>query len=116
MRLVEETLASIPVKRPKPKEKIQHLCLDKGYDYDSVRTTVARRGYRAHLRTRGEERRSKRADPRYRARRWVCERTHSWINRFRRLLVRWEKKAQNYLAFLHFACAYICLKRAGILG
>lgn len=44
-----------------------------------------------------------------RARRWVVERTHSWLNRFRRILVRWEKKAENYIALLHFACALIAL-------
>lgn len=42
--------------------------------------------------------------------------THSWINRFRRLLIRWEKKAENYLAMLHFATAHIVFKMAGILG
>ncbi len=43
----------------------------------------------------------------YKARRWVVERTHSWLNRFRRILVRWEKKAESYIAMLHFACAII---------
>ena len=116
MRLVEETLASIPIRRPKPSDLLQHLCLDKGYDYDDVRRIVDRRGYRPHIRTRGEELKKRRRHPRYRPRRWVCERTHSWMNRFRRILVRWEKKAENYLAFLHFTCAYICLSAAGVLG
>jgi transposase len=116
MRLVEETLSSIPVKRPSPDEVRQNLCLDKGYDYQAVRDTVDEFGYTAHLRTRGEERKRKRSTPRYRARRWVVERTHSWMNRFRRLLIRWEKKVNNYLGLLHFACAYICLNAAGVLG
>jgi transposase len=51
-----------------------------------------------------------------RARRWVVERTHSWLNRFRRILVRWEKKAENYIALLHFACALIALRAAGLFG
>jgi len=51
-----------------------------------------------------------------RARRWVVERTHSWFNRFRRLLIRWEKKAENYVAFVHFACAWVTFRAAGILG
>jgi putative transposase len=54
--------------------------------------------------------------PGYRARRWVVERTHSWMNRFRRLLIRWEKKADNYLAFIHLACAWITYRAAGLLG
>ena len=49
-------------------------------------------------------------------RRWVVERTHSWMNRFRRILTRWEKKAANYLALLHFACAWITYRAAGLLG
>lgn len=116
MRLVEETLSSLAIRRPCPIEFVQHLCLDKGYDYASVRKTVAKFRYTARIRTRGEERKKKRSIPGYRARRWVCERTHSWMNRFRRILVRWEKKAENYIAILHFACTYICLKAANVLG
>ena len=52
----------------------------------------------------------------YRARRWVVERAHSWMNRFRRILIRWEKKAANYLALLHFACAWITFRAADLLG
>ena len=44
------------------------------------------------------------------------ERTHSWINRFRALLVRWDKKTTNYEGSLHLACAYITFARAGLLG
>jgi len=97
-------------------EAPQHLCLDRGYDYDEVRETVARYGYTAHIRTRGEERTAKVQLPGYRARRWVVERTHSWLHRFRRLLVRWEKKVNNYLAFLHFACAWIAFRAAKVIG
>ncbi len=50
------------------------------------------------------------------ARRWVVERTHSWLNRFRRLLVRWEKQASNYAAMLHLACATIGAAQAGLFG
>jgi hypothetical protein len=38
------------------------------------------------------------------------------MNRFRRILVRWDKKAQNYLAFLHFACGLIAIPAAGLFG
>jgi hypothetical protein len=54
--------------------------------------------------------------PGFRARRWVVERTHSWINRFRRLLIRWEKKIENYLAMLHLACSWITFRAAGLFG
>jgi transposase len=114
-RLVEETLASIPTRRPRPqRHRRQHLCADKGYDADAVRKTAHRRGYTPHIRSRGEEQRG--CAKGTRARRWVVERTHSWINRARRLLVRWEKKAVNYLGFLHLQFAYTTLRAAGILG
>ena len=116
MKLVTATLASIPVERPAPTPAApQHLSLDKGYDYDAVRETIAAYGYTAHLRTRGEETTAKHEMPGYRARRWLVERTHSWMNRFRRLLIRWEKKVDNYVAFLHFACAWIAFRAAGLI-
>ena len=46
----------------------------------------------------------------------VPERTHSWMNRFRGLLVRWEEKPENYLAFVHFVCGLIALRAAGLFG
>lgn len=114
MKLVEATLASIPVERPQPSAgRRQNLSMDKGYDYEAVRATVAEWGYTAHIRSRGEESADKREIPGYRARRWVVERAHSWMNRFRRLLIRWEKKVDNYLALLHFACAFIAFRAAG---
>ena len=116
-RLVEETLQSVPVKRPKPtRRKRQNLCADKGYDYPDVRQLLRDWGYTAHIKSRGEEESERKQIPGYRARRWVVERTHSWFNRFRRLLIRWEKKAENYVAFVHFACAWVTFRAAGILG
>jgi putative transposase len=117
MKLVGPTLAAMVVERPQPTaERPQNLCLDKGYDYDQVRALVEAWGYTAHIRARGEEAREKRTIPGYRARRWVVERTHSWLNRFRRLLIRWEKKVENYQAMLHFACAWITCRAAGLFG
>lgn len=120
MKLVETTLESIAVERPKPtKEKPQHLCADKGYDFPTVRELVAAWGYTAHIpfkKAQGAEPVKREKIPGYRARRWVVERTHSWMNRFRRLLIRWEKKVPNYKAFLHFACAWITYHVAGVLG
>lgn len=120
MELVPTTLESIPLERPKPtKRKPQHLCADKGYDFPSVRELVAAWGYTAHIpvkKAKGAESVKREKIPGYRARRWVVERTHSWMNRFRRLLIRWEKKVPNYKAFLHFACAWITYHAAGVLG
>jgi transposase len=111
-KLVAETLDSQSLRRPRGRR--QHLCLDKGYDASTVARLVARRGYVAHLRTRGEEQKARRRG--HRARRWVVERAHSWTNRARRLLVRWEKKAANYVALVHLQFAYVALKVAGLLG
>lgn len=116
-KLVKETLESIPVERPVAgEEQPQGLCLDKGYDYDEVRELAQEFGYTAHIRSRREEAQSLKRNARRKARRWVVERTHSWLNRFRRILIRWEKKADNYLGLLHFACAIITYRRAEVLG
>jgi putative transposase len=111
MKLTESTLRSLPPVAEAARDAHraaghdQHLCLDAGYDYAQVREVVAELGYTAHIRPRGEEAQAKKAGQK--ARRWVVERTHSWLNRFRHLLTRWAKKPENYLAMLHFACARI---------
>ena len=116
-KMVRETIESIPVKRPAPTPAMpQGMCLDKGYDYDEVRDLLAEFGFTAHIRARGEEAKALQQDAGFRARRWVVERTHSWMNRFRRVLIRWDKKGENYLAFLHFACALINFRAYGLFG
>ena len=116
--LVEPTLKSFAVRHPRPKKGggKQHFCGDKGYDYADVHALALRFGYTLHIKARGDEAREQRSHPRYRARRWVVERSHSWMNRFRRLLIRWEKKLANYEAMLHLACAWITLRAAGVFG
>jgi putative transposase len=117
MKLLAATLDGVVIARPASTEGApQHLCLDKGYDYDCVRTEVAARGYTAHIRSRGEEALAKVVHPGARARRWVVERTHGWLNRSRRLLVRWEKRLENYLAFVHLACAHLLFRKVGVSG
>ncbi len=105
------------IERPQPtEEKPQHLCMDKGYDYLEVRGLMEAWGYTAQIRARGEEVSAKERIPGYRARRWVVERAHPWLNRLRRLLIRWEKKVENYLAMPHFACAWITFRAAKVFG
>lgn len=113
-KLVGRTLNNLMVARPTHMR--QNLCTDKGYDYSDVRKLVAFWGYTAHIVARGCETVARKRIPGYRARRWVVERTHSWFNRFRRLLVRWEKKADNYAAMLHLACACITFRAAEVMG
>jgi putative transposase len=119
MKLVRQTLASIPedAERPEPTEETpQGLCLDKGYDYDEVRAIVEEFGFTAHIRARGEEAQDLKRKARAKARRWVVERTHSWMNRFRGILIRWNKKAKNYIALLHMAFAFILYRRMELFG
>lgn len=116
MKLVEKTLAGIMAKRPRPtRGKPQGLCLDKGYDFDEVRDIVRQFGFTAHIRARGEEAQAIREEAGFRARRWVVERTHSWMNRFRRILVRWEKLPETFIAMLHLACGIITWRATGLL-
>lgn len=116
-RLVQDTIESIPVPRPEPtKQEPQNMLQDKGYDFPDVRELVAAYGYTAHIPMRGTDPTKRKNLPGYRSRRWVVERTHSWFNRFRRLLIRWEKKSANYKAFLHLACAWVTYRAAGVLG
>ena len=113
--LLRTTLRSMPVPRPKSKgRRKQHLCLDKGYCGQSTETLARRLCYVLHVPRKGEV--AVKRCPGQRARRWVVEGSHSWTNRARRLLVRWEKKVDNYLAFIHLQFACIALKHAGVLG
>lgn len=115
-KMTRQTLESIPIERPQPTdEKPQGLCLDKGYDYDEVRAIAEEFGFTAHIRARGEEAKAIKQDAKFKARRWVVERTHSWMNRFRRILIRWEKKPANFIALLHLVFAYITFAQAGLL-
>jgi transposase len=112
----DDLIISIVVKRPKKKK--QHLCADKGYDYDDVHEFVEQQRYIAHI-----KHRRRRGEPlvedcpipgetRYPARRWVVERTLSWLTKRRSIRVRWCKKFENWKALIQFACAHILFNRA----
>jgi transposase len=94
MKLLRPTIESIVIERPEPTEEHpQGMCLDKGYDYQEVRDLLREFGFTAHIRPRGEEAKAIKREAGFKARRWVVERAHSWMNRFRRLLVRSRQKA-----------------------
>jgi putative transposase len=117
MKLVRATLQRLVITRPEPTtEQPQGLCLDAGYDYDEVYAVLQEFGFTAHVRPRGDEAKAIKQEAGFKARRWVVERAHSWMNRFRRLLIRWDKKPENYLAFLHFACGLLAFRAAGLFG
>ena len=115
-KLARATLGSIPVKRPKPTRWApQGLCLDKAYDFPPMRKLAREFGFTPHIRSRGEEVRAKRRRKDFKPRRWVVERTHSWMNRFRSVLIRWAKLVANYKALLHLSCALIVWKKVFLL-
>ncbi len=103
-----ETVDGIGVPRPeKVVYRLHHLCLDKGYDYADVIAGMLERDYILHLKHRGEPEPEVAPEKKHPARRWVVERTHAWHNKFRRLLIRWERKLDSYKAMIHLASVLI---------
>lgn len=105
------TLDAVVLRAPRGPRRPVHLCLDKGYNFRDCDEIVRARRIIPHIRQKGEQPLLGRVHgvPR----RWVVERTGSWHNRFRALLIRWERKAQNYLALVQLACALIALQQSG---
>lgn len=94
---------------------IQNLSLDNGYAGAKARRTIESAGYVPHIRGRKAEEENKKIDPEYKPRRWIVEVALSWFNRFRKLWVRFEKKACTHIALLHLAAAIIAFRKAGVL-
>jgi transposase len=89
-------------------ESPQNLCGDAGYKGKPALDQALARRYQPHIKQRRKEADAKRTQPNYKARRWVVEPTHSWLNRYRKLLVSFEKTEQSYVALLSLAAAMIC--------
>jgi len=110
---LELVLDEIVIDRPALIE--QHLCADKGYYGYPAHQVIISRDYIPHVKPRGEEIHEKKTNPSYKARRWVVEVAHSWFNRFRKLLVRYEKLNNTYMALLHMAAAIIVFRKIGVI-
>ena len=111
-KLLAATLDAVVVERPKPTEGApQHLCLDKGYDNKGSREIARERSYVSHIRRIGEEKLDEAREKHHPARRWVVERTLAWLSKCRGILVRYEKKAANYLGLVKVACILIWYRR-----
>jgi putative transposase len=96
MKAATETLDGIILeKRSSPRKWKQNLCLDKGYDFSEIQNEIINRGHIPHIRHKGEKKKKRKRNKRHKARRWVVERTNSWHNRFRKLLIRYEKRKQK---------------------
>ena len=116
-KLVAETLDSIPVARPEvTPENPQGLCLDKAYVGDEVAELAQAFHFTLHIPPKGKAAQQIKRHARAKARRWVAERTHSWMNRFRGILIRWSKKPENYIAMLHIAFAFIIYGQMELSG
>ena len=109
-KVLEEAVGAIsPIRRPRgrPRKRPERLHADKGYDFPRCRKALRKRGIKARIARRGVE-----SSERLGRHRWVVERTLSWLNRFRRLKVRYERRADVHQAFLDLGCAPICWNHA----
>ena len=107
----DDLIVHIVIKRPNSE---QHFCADKGYDYEDVHEFVGLMNYIEHIKHRRRRNEPKDEYPvpgekSFPARRWVVERTFGWLAKRRSIATRWCKKPQNWLAFVHMACAQIVL-------
>jgi len=109
---IDEVLSAIVVKRrPTPSRRSKHLCADAGYRSAEALRIIASHGYIPHVVDRRQEANAKRCQPWKKARRWVVEVCHSWFNRFRKLLVRYEKLERSFVALNHLAAAIIAFRK-----
>ena len=101
------TIDSAVTRKNCPQMRPSNFCLDKGYDPHKLKAAILRRRIIPHIRRRGEP---LLACHRGKPRRWVVKRTHSWHNRYRGLLIRWERHGRNYLALVPPASAMIAIR------
>jgi len=111
VKLLAATLDAVIIERPNDDTLKQNFCLDAGYVGEAAKCEIEERGYIPHVRPGGEEIEEKDKNPDFKARRWVVEVCHSWFNRFRKLLVRYEKMDRSYLGLLMLAASVIVLRK-----
>lgn len=117
MKVADAVVDGIVVERPTPTpDQPQQLCRDKAFDFPETRQAAEARGYVVHTPIRGVDTPPPPPDQRFPARRWVLERTNSWHNRFRKLKIRYEKHAANYLGLVQFACCLMVYRLRKVLG
>ena len=102
-------VSPLPDENGEPPE--QHLCADAGYRGKKAKEAIEQRGFIPHVQSRKDEKNSKKKNPNYKPRRWVVEVCHSWFNRFRKLLVRFEKKHESSVALHYLAAAIITFRK-----
>jgi len=113
---IDEVLSAIVVKRePTPTRRSKHLCADAGYRSAQALRIIDAHGYIPHVVDRRQEAATKRRQPWKKAHRWVVEVCHSWFNRFRKLLVRYEKLERSFLALNHLAATIIAFRKVPLV-
>jgi len=112
---LEILLDSIVIERPDIFKRPQHLCLDNGYTGEPALEIIILRGFIPHIRGRRQEETERTKEPNKKARRWVVEVCHSWMNRFRKLLVRYEKTDKAFMGLLMLACAFIAFRKCDVI-
>jgi putative transposase len=110
-KLLKETIEAVVIERPDPEQVPQHLCLDKAYDNKTGDGVCEEAGYVAHIRRIGEEKLDEAGEKTHPARRWVVERTIAWLQRCRAILIRYDKKSENYKGLVQLACALLWYRR-----
>lgn len=109
---LDAVLSAIVVKRARPPQRrSKHLCADAGYRSADNLRIIDEHGCIPHVVDRRQEADAKRRDPKRKAKRWVVEVCHSWFNRFRKLLVRYEKLERSFVALNHLAAAIIAFRK-----
>ena len=105
-RMLETMLDAVsPIRRPRgrPRRRPEKLHADKAYDFDRCREALRQRGIAPRIARRGLH-----SSERLGRHRWVAERTLAWLNRYRRLKVRYERLADVHQAFLSLGCTLVC--------
>ena len=98
---------------PSDEEQTPNLCLDAAYV--GKEEVAMKHGFIPHIRPRGEEKKQIERDPSFKPRRWVVELSHSWFNRFRKLIPRYEKTDLSYNGLTALAAAMIVLNKVKII-
>jgi transposase len=94
-----------PIRQPsgQRRKRPAKLYADKAYDIPRCRRFLHRRRIRVRIARKGIE-----SSDRLGRHRWVIERTLAWLHRYRRLTIRYERRADLHQAFLTLGCALIC--------
>jgi transposase len=109
---LEAVFDGIKVERPNPPlRRYKHLCADAGYTGAPALKVIEEHGYIPHVKGRGQEASERKRNPEKKARRWIVEAAHSWFNRFRKLLVRYEKLDRSFLALNYLAASIMAFRK-----